>query len=553
VVGELIALAIVTALGHNDFMLLIFPPVAKPCEPPAGIAKLAGALIAHDISSTMLDANFEGLLFLLQQPKLANDTWTRRSVKNMSNNLAALRDARTYRSLSRYSRAVQDLQRVLEVSAKGAQDVLGLADYHTHNLSPVRSADLITTAMYPEKNLFYPYFSRQLPKIIEECCFPQVRTSVLLKEGFGGKERQEDKDDEEQAKKPIIGFSLNYLSQALCTFAMIGYVRSSFPLVKIVLGGGLVSSWMKRPGFKNPFGGLVDHLICGPGEGPLLDLLGVKELKQKHFEPDYASLPLQAYLSPGFILPYSGSSGCYWSKCSFCPETAEDNLYAAVPIAQAMTDLQSLVKKTQPVLIHLLDNAISPALMHALAYKPLGVPWYGFARFGKDLLNKEYCMALKRSGCTMLKLGLESGDQGVLDRLQKGIDLGEASVVLKNLKQAGIASYIYLLFGTPAETITEARRTLEFVVQHADVISYLNLAIFNMPLCSEEAETYETEQFYEGDLSLYTGFTHPQGWDRKIVRQFLDTEFKRHPAVAAILKKDPPIFTSNHAAFFSRL
>ncbi len=79
-------------------MLLIFPPVAKPCEPPAGVAKLAGALNAHGIPCTVLDANLEGLLYLMQQPQAASDTWTRRAVKNISSNLAALRDAQTYRS-----------------------------------------------------------------------------------------------------------------------------------------------------------------------------------------------------------------------------------------------------------------------------------------------------------------------------------------------------------------------------------------------------------------------------------------------------------------------
>ncbi len=49
----------------------------------------------------------------------------------------------------------------------------------------------------------------------------------------------------------------------------------------------------------------------------------------------------------------------------------------------------------------------------------------------------------------MLKLGIESGDQEVLDRLNKGIDLPTASAVLKSLKKAGIATYVYLLFGTP--------------------------------------------------------------------------------------------------------
>ena len=152
----------------------------------------------------------------------------------------------------------------------------------------------------------------------------------------------------------------------------------------------------------------------------------------------------------------------------------------------------------------------------------------------------------------MLKLGLESGDQGVLDRLQKGIDLDMASRVLTTLKKAGIATYVYLLFGTPEETEAEARKTLEFTVRHADAIGFLNLAVFNMPVCSQEVNGYDTEKFYDGDLSLYTGFTHPRGWDRSAVRRFLDNEFKKHPSVSAILKNDPPVFTSNHAAFFTR-
>jgi hypothetical protein len=68
-----------------------------------------------------------------------------------------------------------------------------------------------------------------------------------------------------------------------------------------------------------------------------------------------------------------------------------------------------------------------------------------------------------------------------------------------------------------------------------------------MPLYGEEAAFYCNQPFYEGDLSLYTAFKHPEGWDRKQVRHFLETEFKRHPAVAAIIRNDPPQFSSNHA------
>jgi radical SAM superfamily enzyme YgiQ (UPF0313 family) len=307
---------------------------------------------------------------------------------------------------------------------------------------------------------------------------------------------------------------------------------------------------MKRPVWKDPFSGLVDHLIAGPGEGPLLNLLGIKD-QGLHVLPDYGSMNISKYLSPGFILPYSGSSGCYWSKCSFCPETAEDNPYVPIPADRAIADLTSLIAETKPVLLHLLDNSVSPALMRLIAERPLGVPWYGFARIGRELTDLDYCRLLKRSGCVMLKLGLESGDQGVLDKLSKGIDLGTASRVLENLRIAGIAAYVYLLFGTPVETVEEARKTLEFVVRHQGAITFLNLAVFNMPVCGHEARQFETELFYEGDLSLYSGFRHTAGWDRMFVRQFLDNEFKKRPAVSAILKHDPPIFTSNHAAFLA--
>ena len=140
--------------------------------------------------------------------------------------------------------------------------------------------------------------------------------------------------------------------------------------------------------------------------------------------------------------------------------------------SHVLSDLKLLIDQTAPILIHLLDNAISPALLGALAENPPGAPWYGFARIDEHLADLEFCQALKRSGCVMLKLGLESGDQGVLDRMGKGINLEMASRVLNNLKAAGIRVYCYLLFGTPGETVVEARRTLDFVVRHHQAITF---------------------------------------------------------------------------------
>jgi len=501
-------------------MILIYPPVSKPCEPPAGVAKLCGALDHHGIGHRVLDANLEGLLGLLNVSPAPSDTWTSRATRHLPEHLNSLKGWGLYQSENRYRRAINDLNRILAMTARSSRVRLGLANYEHEELSPTSSADLLRAAENPEANPFSPYFEKRLVDLLK-------------------------------AQQPsAIGFSLNYLSQALCTFAMIGFLRRECPGVKLVLGGGLVTSWMRRPHWRNPFDGLVDHLVAGPGEASILSIMGVTPSGDNPYSPKYDSLPGRDYFAPGPILPYSSSTGCYWNRCSFCPERAEGNPYLPVPVERVIGDLLRLLDHHKPSLIHLLDNAISPSLMKAISEHPPGAPWYGFARFTRHLLDPDFCLALKQSGCILLKLGLESGDQAVLDALQKGIDLEEASTVLKNLKKAGIATYVYILFGTPPEGQTEARRTLEFVVKHHDRIGFLNLAIFNMPIYAPEAQHMKTKSFYEGDLSLYANFDHPKGWSRPRIRQFLDKEFKRHPAIASILRRDPPVFTSNHAPFF---
>ena len=501
-------------------MILIYPPAVKPCEPPAGIAKLSAVLSRHGIKIRVLDANLEGLFYCMQRPKRPLDTWTKRSFRNLSKNLAALKSRHAYHNFDRYKRAVMDVNRILKMSAGNKNVTLGLANYQDREYSPLRSRDLIRAAENPENNPFYPYFEKRLRGLLEK------------------------------EQPSVVGFSLNYLSQALCTFAMVGFLREKCPELTLVLGGGLVTSWIKRPGWRHPFQGLVDHLVAGPGEHRLLSLSGVAEIKKNHCPPDYEALPLNDYLAPGFILPYSASSGCPWNRCSFCPERAEGSPYIPVPVNRVISDLDAIATKRKPVLIHFLDNSMSVSLLEHLSQNPPGVPWYGFSRINRHLTDIEFCLDLKRSGCVMLKLGLESGDQGVLDKMQKGIDLETASLAFRTLKKAGIATYVYLLFGTPWETETEARKTLEFVGRHSNEINFLNLALFNMPCYGPEVREVETNKFYEGDLTLYTNFSHPKGWGRKPVRQFLDNEFRRNRDISAIIKKNPPFFTSNHAPFF---
>ena len=92
-------------------IILIHPPSAKCSEPPAGIARLTACLNANGVYHDVVDANLEGILYLLKDVSNNKtvDRWTTRAVKNLERNLVALQDIATYQSPSRYQRAVMDI------------------------------------------------------------------------------------------------------------------------------------------------------------------------------------------------------------------------------------------------------------------------------------------------------------------------------------------------------------------------------------------------------------------------------------------------------------
>lgn len=501
-------------------IILVHPPMVKPSEPPAGLARLAGALRSHCVACTLVDANIEGFYHLTQSLGQPQDTWSRRAHRHLPNHLSALQTHQIYSRPDAYRRAVADINRLLSRTSETDYIQIGLANYTDKQLSPLRSADLASAAEFPERNPFHSYFQEKL--------LPQITAS----------------------QSGVVGISINYLSQALCAFALIGLLKKNIPDIKVIIGGGLVTSWLKRLHQIDLFDHLIDKIVSGPGESALLKWTGC-ELQPHIFLPDYSDLFNNTYLSPGPVLPFSTSDGCWWRRCAFCPEYAEQNPFRPLPHHIAVQQIETLIQEHNPAIVHLLDNALSPSLLKSLAAEPLKAPWYGFVRIAPPLDDLNFCHRLAASGCVMLKIGLESGDQKVLDALDKGIQLDMASKVLQNLAKVGIATYVYLLFGTPAENRSAATKTLHFAADHHNYIDFLNLAIFNLPLGGPDSENLTRHSFYPGDLALYSDFEHPLGWHRSQVRQFLNKQFKKHPQIQPIIRRDPPIFTSNHAPFFS--
>jgi len=80
-------------------------------------------------------------------------------------------------------------------------------------------------------------------------------------------------------------------------------------------------------------------------------------------------------------------------------------------------------------------------------------------RVSRDLLKK-----MARAGCRHLSFGLESGNQGILDKLEKGITLGEARDAVRWAKEAGIVVDNFFIIGLPYENSRTIRDTIRFAL-----------------------------------------------------------------------------------------
>lgn len=496
-------------------MLLLYPPITKACEPPGGLPLLGGVLKAHGIGYEIIDMNCEAQNYLLEHyfEKYPKKRYYRDLITSING----------YKNRDTYVRAINELSKGLNFKVDNNYK-LSLSNFTSSKYDNLNSKDLLHVYEHFQDDPFYKYY--------------KFRLTPLLGSG----------------KVKFIGISLQFLNQALTAFALIGFIKRRYPKVKIVLGGGLITSWAKTLNWENPFKSIVDKIIIGPGEEQLVKFLGYSPNLEsiKKSIPDYSFVENLNYFSPGKILPISTSYGCSWKKCSFCPEVAEDNPFIPQKTVDVIRKIKQLISINKPDLIHFLDNEISPSLLKALSVAGVGVPWYGFTKFYSLLKDLNFCISLKKAGCKMLKLGLESGDQKILDSMNKGINLEDASIILRNLGKAGILTYVYLLFGTPEEDYESAMKTKEYVLRHCDSITYLNLAIFNLPVGSSQARNLELFDINDSDLSLYKNFTHPKGWDRSKVRDFINNELNKEPQIIEILKRTPLQFNANHAPFFKK-
>lgn len=184
--------------------------------------------------------------------------------------------------------------------------------------------------------------------------------------------------------------------------------------------------------------------------------------------PRHDLLPIKLYRAPLVGGPYSfivTSRGCP-AGCRFCikhvsygtsvrfrsPESVlaevEQLVGLGVRAVNMYADLFTLNR----------DHVVS--ICQGLIERGLRIRWTCNSRV--DFVDEEMLSLMKRSGCFMISWGIESGDEGMLRRMRKGITREQVIQALGWAKKAGILNWGYFIIGLPGETEESIRRTIDF-------------------------------------------------------------------------------------------
>ena len=90
-----------------------------------------------------------------------------------------------------------------------------------------------------------------------------------------------------------------------------------------------------------------------------------------------------------------------------------------------------------------------------------------------DSADMETIMLMKKAGCRLVSIGVESGSQYMLDKMGKKITLSQIVNTVKAFKKSGIQIYAYYVIGLPWETKETIKDTLNFAKKlNTDYVSF---------------------------------------------------------------------------------
>ncbi|MDH4161440.1 MAG: radical SAM protein [Nitrospirota bacterium] len=109
------------------------------------------------------------------------------------------------------------------------------------------------------------------------------------------------------------------------------------------------------------------------------------------------------------------------------------------------------------------DKAWVLDLCRAIRGTGLNITWSANTR--ASAMDEELAREMKNAGCSLVSIGVESGNQQILDRIGKKVSLDEIRKAFAVLRRAKISTLAYYLLGLPWETHATMEETVRFSIE----------------------------------------------------------------------------------------
>jgi hypothetical protein len=352
---------------------------------------------------------------------------------------------------------------------------------------------------------FYSFADLLNEDLANRVCYPMVR---FFEERLRCDSSLSDRD--------IFGISIVYDHQLIHALHLARLLKRTWPEKQLVLGGTAMSQLYKylknKQELKQLFA-LCDAIVVGEGETAICEMAAeARPLREAHgltntitYDtirdqirlPDIryenvAALgrpiydhPWELYLSPARGINYSPTRGCYWNRCTFCDYGLNTDKptspWRERKIDQVISDLQAAQREHAVQYVYFAVDVMAPGYLERLSdgilNSKLDIRWSGEIRMEK-IFTPDRCQKMIRSGCVSVSFGMESGNQRILDLIDKGTKVENMAQTMKNFSQAGIAVQLMAFKEFPTESQEERQQTLKFVSENSEFWSAGGIGTF---------------------------------------------------------------------------
>ena len=171
------------------------------------------------------------------------------------------------------------------------------------------------------------------------------------------------------------------------------------------------------------------------------------------------------------------------NQCHFCDRSVFGNKVRSYSPAYAVNMIKDLTRNygIREILIEddtfIISKKRVKEFCERLIDEKIDITWSCLGR--ADRVTPEILKLMRRAGCWHISYGIESGDQKILDAMQKGEDLKQIEEAVRWSRQAGLKTKGFFMVGFPGETKNSIKLTKELILRlPLDDISIMQLTPF---------------------------------------------------------------------------